>query len=113
MEDGVMAGKSTVVIDPGKLDRSPTGTGCSARMATLVARGQLSVGDAFIGYSILDSRFDCKVESLTDINGIPAIIPSLQGRAWICGKSEVMRHPDDPWQQGYRLSDTWPKMPKG
>jgi proline racemase len=111
IKNGVMVGKSTVVIDPGKLDRSPTGTGCSARMATLVARGELSVGDAFIGYSILDSRFDCKVESLTDLNGTPAIIPSLQGRAWICGKTELMRHPDDPWQQGYRLSDTWPKMP--
>jgi len=109
-EDGVMTGKSTVVIDPGKLDRSPTGTGCSARMATLVARGQLQVGDAFIGRSIINSRFDCKVESLTDLNGTPAIIPSIEGRAWIFGKSTILRDPNDPWPEGYRLSDTWPKM---
>jgi proline racemase len=113
VENGVMSGKSTVVIDPGKLDRSPTGTGCSARMATMVARRELAVGDAYIGYSIIDSRFDCRVESLTDLNGTPAIIPSLEGRAWICGTSEILRHPDDPWQEGYRLSDTWPKMPEG
>jgi len=81
IEDGVMTGKSTVVIDPGKLDRSPTGTGCSARMATLVARGQLKAGDEYIGRSIINSRFDCRVESLTDLNGTPAIIPSIEGRA--------------------------------
>ncbi len=113
VEDGVVAGKSTVVIDPGKLDRSPCGTGCSARMATMVARGQLALGDGYIGHSIINSRFDCRVESLTDLNGTPAIIPSLQGRAWICGKTEILRDPNDPWQQGYRLSDTWPKMPDG
>ncbi len=113
VEDRVVAGKSTVVIDPGKLDRSPTGTGCSARMATMVARGQLALGDAYIGHSIINSRFDCRVEKLTDLKGTPAIIPSLQGRAWICGKTEILRDPNDPWQQGYRLSDTWPKMPDG
>ncbi len=110
IEDGVMAGKSTVVIDPGKLDRSPTGTGCSARMATLVARGQLQAGDEYIGRSIINSRFDCRVESLTDLNGTPAIIPSIEGRAWIFGKSEILRDPNDPWPEGYRFSDTWPKM---
>ncbi len=110
-EDGVMAGKSAVVIDPGKLDRSPCGTGCSARMATLVARGELAVGDAYIGHSIINSRFDCRVESLTDLNGTPAIIPSLEGRAWICGETTVLRDPNDPWPQGYRLADTWPNMP--
>jgi trans-L-3-hydroxyproline dehydratase len=109
-KDGVLSGKSTVVVDPGKLDRSPTGTGCSARMATLVARGQLGVGDSYIGRSIIDSTFDCKVESLTDLNGTPAIIPSIKGRAWICGETTVLRDPNDPWPQGYRLSDTWPKL---
>jgi len=110
-EDGVMTGKSTVVIDPGKLDRSPCGTGCSARMATLVARGDLAVGDAYIGRSIINSRFDCRVESGVDLNGTPAIIPSLEGRGWIYGKTEILRDPNDPWQHGYRLADTWPKMP--
>ncbi len=109
--DGVLTGKNTVVIDPGKLDRSPCGTGSSARMATLVARGQLAVGDSYVSHSILDSRFDCRVEQATTVGDKPAIIPSLQGRAWISGKTEIICHPDDPWQTGYRLSDTWPLMP--
>jgi proline racemase len=92
------------------MDRSPTGTGCSARMATLVARGQLQAGDEYIGRSIINSRFDCRVESLTDLNGTPAIIPSIEGRAWIFGKSEILHDPNDPWPEGYRLSDTWSKM---
>lgn len=112
-KNGVMTGKSAVVIDPGKLDRSPCGTGCSARMATLVARGELAVGDTYIGRSIIGSRFDCRVESGANLGGTPAIIPSLEGRAWICGTSEIMCDPSDPWPQGYRLSDTWPVMPDG
>jgi proline racemase len=109
-EQGILTGKSTVVIDPGKLDRSPCGTGCSARMATLVARGELAVGDAYIGHSIINSTFNCRVEDAVDLNGTPAIIPSLEGRAWICGMSEIICDPSDPWPEGYRLSDTWPKM---
>ncbi len=109
--DGVLTGKSTVVIDPGKLDRSPCGTGCSARMATLVARGELAIGDAYTGLSIIDSRFECRVERATEIGGRSAIVPSLEGRAWICGKTEIFRDPDDPWPTGYRIADTWPKMP--
>jgi len=111
-EEGILNGKNTVVIDPGKLDRSPCGTGSSARMAALVARGELAVGETYISHSILNSRFECRVEKAQNINGTSAIIPSIQGRAWICGKSEILLDPDDPWQSGYRLSDTWPLMPQ-
>ena len=107
-ENGIASGKSAVVIDPGKVDRSPTGTGCSARMATLVARGLLKVGDHFIGRSIIDSRFDCTVLAETTLGNRPAIIPTIDGRAWITGTHQIMRDPDDPWPRGYRLSDTWP-----
>jgi proline racemase len=110
-ENGVMTGKSTVVIDPGKLDRSPCGTGCSARMATLVARGELGVGDTYIGRSIINSVFNCQVKKMVDLGGTPAIIPNLEGRAWITGISEITCDPTDPWPEGYRLSDTWPVMP--
>lgn len=106
--DGVATGRNTVVIEPGKLDRSPTGTGCSARMAVLHARGQLNMGDAFTGLSILDSRFDCRIERLTTLGGKTAIIPSISGRAWITGTHQHMLDPTDPWPRGYRLSDTWP-----
>jgi proline racemase len=107
MIDGLLTGKSAVAIDPGKIDRSPTGTGCSARMALLHARGEMAVGDRFRGLSILDSRFDCQIEAKTELGGIPAIIPSIRGRAWVTGTHQLMLDPADPWPRGYRLTDTW------
>ena len=106
-EQGVLTGRNTVAIDPGKLDRSPCGTGCSARMAVLYARGQLRLGERFVGQSIIGSRFDCHLLAETSVGARPAIIPSLRGRAWITGTQQLMLDPDDPYPQGYRLSDTW------
>lgn len=88
--DGVLTGRSTVVIEPGKLDRSPCGTGCSARMAVLHARGMLEVAQQYVGLSIIDSRFDCRIEKLTEIGGVAAVIPSISGRAWITGTHQHM-----------------------
>ena len=105
---GVKTGRNTVAIEPGKLDRSPTGTGCSARMAVLHARGALQVGEDFAGISIIGSRFDCRIERLADMNGQPAIIPSISGRAWITEVKQLMLDPADPWPGGYRVGDTWP-----
>ncbi|WMT91545.1 proline racemase family protein [Pelagibacterium sp. H642] len=107
-EEGAMSGKSAVVIQPGKIDRSPTGTGCSARMAVLKARGRLGVGDRFIGRSIIDSRFDCRIERDTMVGDKPAIIPSITGRAWVTGTRQDMLDPSDPWPGGYKIADTWP-----
>ena len=107
-EEGVKISKNTVVIDPGKLDRSPCGTGCSARMAILYAKGELRKGDRMIGRSILDSRFDCSIVDETMVGPKKAIIPSIRGRAWITGTHQLMLDPEDPWPEGYRLSDTWP-----
>jgi proline racemase len=109
--EGVV-GRNTVAIEPGKLDRSPCGTGCSARMAVLHARGELPPGERFIGLSVIDSRFDCRIAEVTEVAGRPAIVPELSGRAWITGTHQFMIDPADPWPEGYRLSDTWP-MPKG
>jgi len=111
-EDGVAVSCNTVVIEPGKLDRSPCGTGCSARMAVLHARGILKTGDRMIGRSIIDSRFDCAIIEETRVGNKKAIIPSIRGRAWITGTHQIMLDPDDPWPQGYRLTDTWPNMDK-
>ena len=107
-EDGVKVSKNTVVIDPGKLDRSPCGTGCSARMAVLHAKGELKKGDRMIGRSILNSRFDCEIVKETRIGNHKAIIPSIKGRAWITGIYQLELDADDPFPDGYRLSDTWP-----
>jgi proline racemase len=108
--DGVATGLNAVAIRPGKIDRSPTGTGCSARMAVLHARGRLEVGDLFVGRSIIGSEFRCRIEAEASVAGRPAIIPSVSGRAWITGTSQLMLDPDDPWPAGYRLSDTWPAI---
>ncbi len=110
--DGVKTGKNTVTIDPGKLDRSPTGTGCSARMAVMRARGELQVGDKFRGLSILDTTFECCVERDATVGDRPAIVPSLKGRAWRTGELVLNQDPTDPFPRGYRLSDTWPRMAK-
>ncbi len=107
-QGGTATGRNTVAIEPGKLDRSPTGTGCSARMAVLHARGQLGVGEPFTGLSILGSAFHCRIERLADLNGTPAIVPSISGRGWITEVKQLLCDPDDPWPRGYRVGDTWP-----
>ena len=106
--DGVPTGRNAVVIRPGKVDRSPTGTGCSARMAVLHSRGELRLGDRFRGVSIIDSVFDCRIEQETALAGIPVILPSVSGRAWVTGTTQLHLDPQDPWPEGYRLNDTWP-----
>lgn len=108
VENGVLTGRSAVAIRPGKIDRSPTGTGCSARMAVLRARGLMAVGDRFVGRSILGTEFQCRIEADLDIDGTPGIRPILSGRAWVTGTQQLMLDPGDPFQAGYRLSDTWP-----
>jgi len=107
--DGALTGRNTVAIDPGKLDRSPCGTGCSARMAVLHARGEMTLRDRFLARSIIGSRFDCHIAGVTGVGGRRAVIPRIRGRAWITGTQQQMLDPEDPWPLGYRLTDTWPK----
>ena len=106
--DGTKQGKNAVAIKPGKIDRSPCGTGLSARMAVLHAKGQLSVGEAFAGISLIGSTFGGEILETVTVNGVAAIRPAISGRAWITGTHQHTLDPDDPWPQGYRLSDTWP-----
>lgn len=106
--DGVKTGLNTVAIEPGKLDRSPCGTGCSARMAVMHARGELAEGEAFVGRSIIGSRFDCRVAAVASVGAKSGIVPAIAGRAWVTGTQQIMLDPADPWPGGYRLSDTWP-----
>lgn len=101
-------GRNAVAIKPGKLDRSPCGTGCSARLAVMHARGELKPGEGFIGRSIIGSRFDCRIEEETTVGGRMAIVPSIAGRAWITGTHQHMLDPEDPWPGGYKVGDTWP-----
>lgn len=103
-----LSATNAVVIRPGKIDRSPCGTGCSARMAVLNAKGMLQVNEPFVSHSIIGSTFHCRIDGLTDVAGRAAILPRIAGRAWITGTHQLLLDPADPWPQGYRLSDTWP-----
>ena len=107
--DGLLTAANAVIVQPGKVDRSPTGTGASARMAVMRAKGEMQVGDRYLARSIIGSEFLGRIEADTTLAGKPAIIPSITGRAWISGTRIEMLDPADPWPSGYRLSDTWPK----
>ena len=99
---------AAVSIQPGKIDRSPTGTAASARMAMLHAAGQMAVGETLTVRSIIGSEFHGKIACETKVGDKPAIVPEITCRAWITGTHQHMLDPDDPWPEGYRLSDTWP-----
>jgi proline racemase len=109
-EKGSWVGKNTVVIQPGKLDRSPTGTGCSARMALLHQQGRLKPGETYIAESIIGSRFSCRFEKTARVGDREAISPLISGQAWITGTHQHILDPADPWPEGYRLADTWPML---
>lgn len=110
LEKGIKSVKNTVVIQPGKLDRSPTGTGVSARMAVLHARGLMAVGEKYIARSVINSSFSGRIIKTTQVGNKDAIIPELSGRAWITGTYQHMLDPTDPWPEGYRIGDTWPML---
>jgi proline racemase len=105
---GLKSLRNTVAIDPGKLDRSPTGTGVSARMAVLRARGLMDVGEELVVRSVINSTFTGKILADTLVGETPAIVPAITGRAWITGVHQHSLDPTDPWPRGYRLADTWP-----
>ena len=108
VENGIKRGKNAVAIMPGKIDRSPCGTGCSARLAVLRARGEIGVSESFQGVSIIGSTFDCTIAEETAVGSLPAVIPRIAGTAYITGTHQHTLSPADPWPEGYRISDTWP-----
>src|SRR3954470_1432765 len=99
--------RNAVVVAPGRLDRSATGTGLSARMAVLHARDQLAVGEGMSHASAIGSTFDGRIVRETSVGGRPAIVPAIAGSAWITGITQLFVDPDDPFPEGYLLSDTW------
>jgi proline racemase len=98
---------AAVAIQPGKVDRSPTGTALSARMALLHARGRMKTRDRLTARSLIGSTFSGTILGETAVGSTPAIVPEISGRGWITGIHQHMLDPTDPWPEGYRLSDTW------
>lgn len=117
-DPGVSARNSVVLptcnLDPdrpetwrGVLDRSPCGTGTSARMACLHARGELGLGVPFIHQGVLGTTFEGRLHERVHIHGRDAVVPSIRGRAWISGYTQHVLHPDDPFPHGFALGDIW------
>jgi len=107
VENGVKTGRNAVVISPGKIDRSPCGTGTSARLAALFAKGEIGADERYVSISPIGSRFDAGIVTRTAVGGFPAIVPWISGRAWITGFHDYVLDPEDPFPRGYTVSDTW------
>jgi proline racemase len=99
LEEGVQRSKNAVVVSPGRIDRSPCGTGSAARMALMYARGELAVGETFKHYSLLDTEFTCSIVAATRVGEIHAVVTNIGGRAWLTGISYYGTDPEDPFPQ--------------
>ncbi len=106
--DGSLISRNAVVVSPGRLDRSPCGTGTSARLAVLHAKGLIGVGEPFIHESVIGARFGSHIDRLTAVGPYDAVVPRISGQAYITEISQVGLDPADPFPTGYVLSDTWP-----
>ena len=91
--------------DRGRLDRSPTGTATSARIAVLDARGEL--GASYVAESVIDTRFVGRVVRRAQVGSYDAVVPAITGRAWITGFHQLVIDPTDPLADGFKLPDTW------
>jgi proline racemase len=95
--------RHAMAIHPGWFDRSPCGTGTSARMAQLDARGELDLDQEFVNESFIGTRFVGRLVERTTIGGLPAVVPEITGRAWITGTAQYLLDPDDPFPRGFLL----------
>ena len=95
--------RAAVAIHPGWVDRSPCGTGTSARMAQLWSRGRLELGAPFVHESIIGTRFTGRLLEEVEVGGRPAVVPEITGRAWITGMGQYLLDPEDPFPHGFRV----------
>jgi proline racemase len=95
--------RHAMAIHPGWFDRSPCGTGTSARLAQLHARGEIKPGEEFVNESFIGGRFAGRIAEETTVAGRPAIVPTITGRAWVTGTAQYLLDPDDPFPAGFLL----------
>jgi 4-hydroxyproline epimerase len=96
-------GRNAVFYGERAIDRSPCGTGTSARMAQLAATGRLRVGDSFVHESIIGSRFTGRVERAVEVGGISGIIPSIEGQAFATGLNTIWIDGSEPFPHGFQV----------
>ncbi|MEB6590755.1 proline racemase family protein [Pseudomonas asiatica] len=99
--------QTCTTLPPGRVDRSPCGTGSSANLATLAARGKVQAGDHLVSRSTIGGQFQIALLGNTEVAGKPAVLPRVTGRAWLYGLQQLGVDPDDPLAAGFMLSDTW------
>ncbi|GAA2428771.1 proline racemase family protein [Streptomyces pulveraceus] len=95
--------RHAMAIHPGWFDRSPCGTGTSARMAQLHARGELPLDTDFVNESFIGTSFTGRLVRETTVGGLPAVVPTITGRAWITGTAQFFLNPSDPFPEGFLL----------
>jgi proline racemase len=95
--------RHAMAIYPGWFDRSPCGTGTSARMAELWARGELGLDQDFVNESFIGSTFTGRLVRQTTVAGIPAVVPTITGRAWVTGIGQYLLDPADPFPTGFQF----------
>ncbi len=93
--------RNAMAIHPGWFDRSPCGTGTSARLAQMYAKGEFKDGDVLINESWIGSQFEGRIKSHTKVGNFPAIVPTVTGRAWVMGESTWLLDPADPFPNGF------------
>lgn len=96
--------RNIVVFPNGSFDRSPCGTGTSARGAVLFSKGILGEGDSFVHESITDTTFRCEIKGVTMEGEYRAVLPEITGSAWVTQVSDIILDPEDPLRDGFLLS---------
>ncbi|MBB4194588.1 proline racemase [Rhizobium aethiopicum] len=99
--------RTCTTLQPGRVDRSPCGTGSSANLATLYARGEVAVGDRRTSRSIIGGEFLAEAIGEAEVGGRRAVLPRISGRAFVYGREQLRISDDDPFASGFALSDTW------
>ena len=99
--------QTCTTLPPGRVDRSPCGTGSSANLATLAARGLVDTGSKLTSRSTIGSEFGVEMLGRTTVGDRPAVLPRITGRAWIYSVEQMGVDPSDPLAGGFMLSDTW------
>lgn len=91
----------------GALDRCPSGTGTSAKMAVLHAKGELALDEPFRHESILGIVYTGRLQSTTTVHGQAAVVPTVTGTSWISGFNTLVLDPRDPFPEGFAVGDIW------
>ena len=99
--------RTATVMPPGRLDRSPCGTGSSAHLASLHARGKIAVGQGITTSSVIGSEFQVGLRDVGEVAGRPAVLPRISGRGWRFGETVIEADPRDIFIAGYAVSDVW------